>query len=257
MEEDMMRSLSEDLSILKKLALNDTPIGVKFSFLNPEGFPPLGEEYNFSLCEMIRHAQKTGEAFYFSRHHKESCVGKIFLGMEEMEPFAEAGMIGERLNLFQEARANCNLYQYIYKMDRNTVNYVTFAPLDKLTFDPDVLLLNAPVEKAEIIMRATSFATGDVFNSMSAQVMGCTWFLVYPFRTGKVNFVVPAFIDGPSNKRLWPMSDFLISIPYPQLHNVISSLKEIEWDRFSETVEEHNAKFAREIGKLVEDTKNP
>jgi uncharacterized protein (DUF169 family) len=127
-----MRKQSQDLSVFRRLELEVPPVGVKFSFLKPEGIAPLGDEYNIALCEMVSRAQKAEDAFYFSRHHKERCVGKIFLGMQDMEPFAESGMIGERLGIFQEARANQNLYQHIYTMGRGTVNYVTFAKLEKL-----------------------------------------------------------------------------------------------------------------------------
>ena len=79
---------------------------------------------------MLVEAQRPTKPFYFDRACQETCVGKILLGMQEMEPFAESGQIGEKLQIFQEARANYAFYQHVPKFDRNVVNYVAFAPLD-------------------------------------------------------------------------------------------------------------------------------
>ena len=40
---------------------------------------------------MLREAQQAGAPFYFGKENNEACVGKILLGMEEMEPFLRGG----------------------------------------------------------------------------------------------------------------------------------------------------------------------
>ena len=52
---------------------------------------------------LLKEAQQTGNAFYFAKENSEACVGKILLGMEDMEPFAESGQIGDRLNILIRA----------------------------------------------------------------------------------------------------------------------------------------------------------
>ncbi len=249
-----MRKLSQDLSVFRRLELEVPPVGVKFSFLKPEGIAPLGDESNIALCEMVSRAQKAEDAFYFSRHHKERCVGKIFLGMQDMEPFAESGMIGERLGIFQEARANQNLYQHIYTMGRGTVNYVTFAKLDKITFDPDVLVVTAPPAKAEIIMRAYTYATGQLYTSTATPVMGCTWFLIYPYKTGKLNYIIPEFVEGPRSKTLWGDNNILVSIPYQVLPDIVRNMNEMDWDVSYESAEAHDARFEKILEQLLKES---
>jgi uncharacterized protein (DUF169 family) len=53
------------------------------------------------------------------------------------------------------------------------VNYVAFSPLDKLTFDPDVLIITARPAQAEIVLRAMTYSTGELYNSRTTPVMGC------------------------------------------------------------------------------------
>ena len=149
-------------------------------------------------------AQKSKMPFYFDRGYQETCVGKILLGMQDMEAFAESGQIGEKLQIFQEARANYAFYQHVPKFERHVVNYVAFAPLDALTFEPDLLILSADHGQAEIVMRSMTYSTGELYNSRTTPVMGCAWLFVYPFQSGKVNFLVPAMVHGMKGRELFP-----------------------------------------------------
>ncbi len=99
-----MKRLRSDLSVYKKLGFQRPPIAVKFLFSRPKGIKQLSMQKELSFCEMLKEAQETGRPFYFGKDNKETCVGKILLGMEEMKPFAESGQIGEELGIFQERR---------------------------------------------------------------------------------------------------------------------------------------------------------
>ena len=102
-----MRPLQTDLSVYDQLNFSRPPVGVKFLFFRPENMDQLPMDKNLSFCEMLKEAQDASAPFYFSKDNNETCVGKILLGMEEMESFAESGQIGARLEIFQEPRANC------------------------------------------------------------------------------------------------------------------------------------------------------
>jgi len=215
---------SNDYSILNKLGLELPPIGVKFSFFRPEHISPLEKEARFSLCEMLKTAQVENRCFYFSKEHTETCVGKILLGMEDMAPFAESGQIGERLGVFEEARCNQNLYQFVPRMDKGIVNYVLFSPIEQLTFEPDVLVVSATPEQAEIIMRAMTYSTGEMYKSMCTPVMGCAWLLIHTYKTGEVNYIVPALVHGLHGRQLYPSDTLLIGIPYQWIPVILSNL---------------------------------
>src|SRR5512143_3035147 len=114
-----MRPLQTDLSIYEKFSFERPVIGIKFQFFKPEGIEPLAPEPSLSFCEMLVQAQKSGKPFYFGKDYREACVGKILLGMQDMEAFAESGQIGEQLQIFQEARANFAFYQHVSKFPRD------------------------------------------------------------------------------------------------------------------------------------------
>jgi len=247
-----------DYSVLNKLGLSLPPVGVKFSFFRPEGIPALAQEARLSLCEMLKTAQAANRSFYFSKENTETCIGNVLLGMEDLAPFAESGHIGVRLGVFEEARCNQNLYQFVPKMDKGIVNYVLFAPVDQLTFNPDVLVVSASPEQAEIIMRAMTYSTGEMYKSLCTPVMGCAWLLIHPYKTGEVNYIVPALVHGLHGRQLYPPDTLLIGIPYKWIPVILSNL-----GRMPLHLEGHQSKaayyaeFEGILADLSEKAKNP
>lgn len=253
-----MIPLVNDYSPLRSLDLALTPVGVKFEFFRPEGIAPLGMDERMSLCEMLRKCQADNVPFYFSKDNEETCVGKILLGMEDMAPFAESGNIGKRLGVFEEARANQHFYQFVPRLDRGIVNYVVFSPADQLTFEPDVLVIAAPPEKAEIVMRAMTYSTGEMYKSSCTPVMGCAWFLLYPYKTQEVNFVLPALVHGPHGRQLYDADTILISIPYRWIPTILTNLTRMDHHlKGHEGKAQYYAEFEGILKDLSERAQNP
>ena len=224
-----MRPLQTDLSIYNKFSFERSPVGVKFLFFKPKGIEQLAMDKNLSFCEMLVEAQKATKPFYFGMENNETCVGKILLGMQDMEPFAESGQIGARLEIFQEARANYIFYQYVPKISKGTVNYVAFSPLSKLAFEPDLLIITATPSQAEIVMRSMTYSTGELYHSRTTPVMGCAWIYIYPYQSGKVNYTVTGLAFGMKAKQIFEEGWILISIPYNWIPTITQNLKEMEW----------------------------
>ena len=250
-----MNELRNNYAALKIIGLQLPPIGVKFSFFRPEGIPPLENDARLSLCEMLKTAQTENRSFYFSKANTETCVGKILLGMEDMAPFAESGQIGPRLGVFEEARCNQHFYQFVPKLDKGTTNYVLFSPVDQLTFEPDVLVISANPEQAEIVMRAMTYSTGEMYKSLCTPVMGCAWLLIYPYRKAEVNFVVPALVHGLHGRQLYPSDTLLIGIPYRWIPTILGNLERMKLQlEGHKSKADYYAEFEGILTDLVEKT---
>jgi uncharacterized protein (DUF169 family) len=246
-----MRSVQTDLSIYAKLNLERPPIGIKFLFFKPEDIAPLPPEKSLSLCEMLVEAQNSRKPFYFGSDHAETCVGKILLGMQDMEPFAESGQIGEKLQIFQEARANYAFYQHVPKFQKNVVKYVVFSTIDQLAFEPDLLIIAADQSQAEILLRSMTYSTGELYNSRTTPVMGCAWIFIYPFQSGKVNFIIPEFVHGMKGRELFPKHSVIVSIPYQWIPTMARNLSEMTWHLPShESRSQYLAEFGNILGEL-------
>lgn len=222
-----MRELRTDLSVFRRFEFEHPPVAVKFLFNRPEGLACLDRPLAF--CEMVREAQRRGTPFYFSKD-QEDCFGTVVLGMKEAPIFAEAGLLGEKFEIFQEARANQRIYQHVPRLSAGTVNYVALSVLDTLTFEPDLLILLASPAQAEIVLRAMSYATGELWESKKTSVLSCAWIFAYPYLTGKVNHIVTGMSFGSKAKEVFPPGLILISIPWDKIPVIVASLEEMVWE---------------------------
>jgi len=243
-----MSSIQKDLSIFKKFNFKIPPVGVKYLAAKPEGLKELDKVLDF--CEMLVEAQE-GKAFYAAREDF-TCVGPLLLGMVESEPAFESGMMGPELEIFKEARANKRLYPQVPRIDKGTVNYVAFAPMDKLSFEPDVLVVTADVSQAEILLRAHSYTTGRVWSAKGTPVMSCAWLFIYPYLSGELNLTVSGFGFGMKARELLPEGMVILSIPWDILPEITKNLREMKWVPHSYTIgrEAHKKKTKRIAGEL-------
>jgi uncharacterized protein (DUF169 family) len=221
-----MRPLQTDLSIYNKFDFEKPPVGVKFLLPRPEVMEQIDTSLPF--CEMLKEAQQRGTPFYFDREN-ESCVGKVVLGMEDMEPHVEGGLIGPKFGIYQEPMANNKIYQYIPKFEKGVVRYVAFSTLHKLPFDPDLLIITATPRQAEIVLRAMSYSTGEIWAPRTTPVLGCAWLYIYPFQSGKVNYTITGMAFGMISKKVFEEGKVLISIPYNWIPTITQNLQEMEW----------------------------
>jgi len=222
-----MKPLQTDFSVYSRFNFEKPPVGVKYLFHKPEGIEPLDK--SLALCEMLKEAHQRKTPFYFTKEN-ENCFGKAFLGMTGDSPqLADGGELGLKLEIFNEPRANSRLRGFINNMEPGSVNYVAFSPLDKLTFEPDLLMLMANPGQAEIVLRAMTYSTGEMYESKATSVGGCSWLYVYPYLSGKVNYTITGLAFGMKGRQVFPQGWLLISIPYNWIPTITQNLKEMKW----------------------------
>jgi uncharacterized protein (DUF169 family) len=222
-----MRPLQTDLSIYSQFKFERPPVGVNYFFHKPEGIEKLDKQ--LGLCEMIKEAQQRGTPFYFTRE-EENCIGKIFLGMTGDSPHrSDGGLLGVKLQIFQDGRANLRLRTFVPHLETGSVNYVTLSTIDKLTFEPDLLIIMATPSQAEILLRAMTYSTGDMYESRATVVGMCSSLYVYPYLSGKVNYTATGLSYGMKGRHVFPEGWLLISIPYQWIPTITQNLKEMKW----------------------------
>ncbi len=247
-----------DYSVIDRLELSLPPIGLFYDLFRPEGIPPLEKGVEKSLCELLRYAQEKDTPFCFSKDDPETCVGKIMVGMDSFPPSAESGQIGPRLGVFDAARCNARLYYSVKRLPCGSVNYVSFVPYRYLKRVPDVLVFTGSAARLEPVLRASTYTTGEGYHSECTPVMGCSWFMVYPYMTGKINFVVPAFVHGPHGRQLWDPDTVVVSVPYQWVPTVLTNLGEMPLKLSGHAGKEaYYAEFGGILRDLDEKMKNP
>jgi uncharacterized protein (DUF169 family) len=220
-----MKSIQQDLSIFDKFNFQIPVIGVKFLIEKPDNINRLNRK--MALCEMLKLAQE-GNVFYSDHENHECGGGKHVIGAEVEQPYTN-GQFGAGLCVFDGTRSASRIYQYIPAIGKGKVNHIVFAPLNKLNFEPDVVVITANTDQAEILLRASTYKTGKIWVSKWSAVMGCAWLLAYPYLTGEVNYSVTGLGHGMKRKKLFPANMVLISIPFDILPGFIQVLKEMPW----------------------------
>jgi uncharacterized protein (DUF169 family) len=215
-----------DLAILDKFDFDVQPVGVKFLAERPDSIERLNE--NMALCEMLKRAQE-GNTFFVGKENHTCEAGLYVLGQADApEPYI-SGEFGAGLKIFEEARSASRLYQYIPRIGKGAVNYVAFSPLNKILFDPDVLIILAKTGQTEILLRAMSYRTGKMWLSRYSPAIGCAWIYVYPYVTGELNYTITGLGHGMRRRKLFPEGHQIVSIPFDLLPSMLQALRNMPW----------------------------
>ena len=174
---------------------------------------------------------------FFAAEEDHTCHGTFGLG-QDIPPKYGSGAVVADVGQVDRPAAGREVYRTLPRLEKGTVNYVAFSPLDKLTFDPDVLVFTASVEQAEILMRASTYTNGRLWTSKTSVVLGCAWLYVYPFISGEVNYMtVGICAGGMLATKVLPVGLVLVSIPFQQLPTVIDNLKVMPWQPWAKPQE--------------------
>jgi uncharacterized protein (DUF169 family) len=141
---------------------------------------------------------------------------------------SDGGQLGVKFGLFQEGRANLRHRTYVPKLDNGSVNYVVYSPIDKLQFEPDLLVFVVTPRQAEILLRAMSYSTGELFESRGTLVGNCASLYIYPYLTGKVNYMVMGLAYGMNGRQVFPDGVIILSVPYQWIPIMTENLKEMD-----------------------------
>jgi uncharacterized protein (DUF169 family) len=210
-----------DYSILNKIEFDYPPVGVKFSLDKPEGIEPLGGKY--FLCELIKFAH-AGKAFYVS----DLECGNHVLGYVEYPPIMYSGQLGPIFNMFKSPEANRRIYDYTPHLPYHSVKYITQAPLDKMNFEPDLLIFTTKPPQAEILLRASSYADGKMWHSRATTCLACAWTYAQPYMSGEMNYTITGLGFSMKAIRALPEGLIIISFPSNTIGSLLENLNEME-----------------------------
>lgn len=240
-----------DYSIFKKFQFERSPVGVSFSLKKPEGIRQI--DRHLGICEMFAHAQ-TNPPFYAAVENVQ--CGTQVMGMTGFPPVMESGQLGREFSMFKTPAANRRVYDYVPVLPRDTVRYVIHARLEDLTYDPDLLIFTANPTQAEILLRASSYSTGKMWNAKGSTCLACSWFYAYPYLTGELNYGVSGLGFSMKAREVLPEGLIIISIPAEMFGMMIENLAEMEWepdwfklgrDGFVNAVKDLEARISKEF----------
>ena len=218
----------EDLALFDKLKFPQKPVAVGLSIRKPEGVERLDEKIR--VCDMVRRARER-EAFYTDSENHTCEAGWSVLGYgDPPQPFV-SGTFASELIGYKTPRAGARPYHSNPKLHKNQTKYVTFSStLDKLTFDPDLLLLCTGGDSTLLVLRALVFSTGGVLESRVTLSMECSWYIAYPYITGKANHFCGSVGYATHRAKTWKPDEVAVCIPMDQVPMLMRNLREMPWE---------------------------
>jgi uncharacterized protein (DUF169 family) len=249
-----------DYSIFDKFNFERKPVGVKYSMGKPKGIKPTDKL--MALCELIREAQ-TSEPFYLTTDNIQ-CGGQV-MGIQEYPPMMYSGQLGPMFSMFKTPGANRRIYDYVPHMAKDSVKYISCAQVNDMNFEPDLLIITANTTQAEIILRASSFSDGKMWNSKGSTCLACAWIFAHPYLNGEMNYTVSGLGFSMKARQAMPEGLFIITFPFDAIASLIENLHDMEWepdwftmgrDGFIEAVQKREKELYRKLGvEYVQTTK--
>jgi uncharacterized protein (DUF169 family) len=207
---------------LQPLNLHLPPVGVNFCSRPPANMQLL--DGNLRLCEMLRRAQD-GHAFYAAPAN-HTCGGGLYIMGKSLPHAFTTGEYVAGIRVCDDFKAGRRIYDSLPRLNADSaVDYVAFAPLDAMPFEPDLLIILGNPDQTEVLLRAYSYSTGRLWMSRCTPVIGCAWTYMYPYITGDMNFVVTGLSLGMRAGKLYPQGLQLITIPSDLFPMFIQNLR--------------------------------
>ncbi len=217
--------INYDFSVLDRIGLEYPVVGVKYSLMKPAKLPRLKEK--IAICEMNKYCQDHG-GFYAEFEDHGCKVGPYLLGQMKEDNIYESGQIGPKIGVYEEARANRRIYTHALRLAQGTAPYIWFARANEMDFSPDVLLITARPQQAEVLLRAHGYRTGEGWEAKGTTVAGCEYMYVYPYLTGKLNILISGLHHGMKARALFPEGLLFMSFPFDKVPELLDNLETME-----------------------------
>jgi uncharacterized protein (DUF169 family) len=216
-----------DYSIFSKFNFEKKPIGVSYSLKKPEGIQQLNK--SLGICEMFKEAQ-TSAPFYVTKENVQ--CGPQVVGMDVFPPVMYSGLLGSEFSMFKTPGANRRIYDYVPVLPKDSVKYIIHSSIDQLTFDPDILIITANTAQAEILLRASSYSTGKMWNAKGSTCLACAWIYAHSYISGELNYCISGLGFSMKARHVLPDGLIIITIPSEMLPMMIENLEDMEWEPY-------------------------
>jgi len=209
--------------IKRSLRFEGSPIAISFSDEAPEGINQMKGEMR--LCQMLDKVRFDGDAFYTTIDNHQCDGGSCSCGMKEMRESIKTGEFLSKMGLFGSKRAARRFTNANPRIESGTVKMVSFSPLEKVIFEPDVVVLICNAKQGMIIAEAFSYESGKRTLGMTGPPI-CSSIVAAPFLTGEVTY---SFGDhGARNYMKIKDEEVFIGIPAELLQCITENLEKMK-----------------------------
>jgi len=203
----------------KLLRLNYPPIAISLGKAPPSGLSKLKSKMEF--CRMWAKAMK-GEAFFATAENHNCFPGMHHLGLRDWSDKESV-----RRFWVEEVRTHSQsaVDKYISSLPSlkpEEAGLICISPLEKVSFEPDLVLVRCDSEQAMLLLWAYTYNTGELVYGHTGTAM-CSTLVVRPYLTKKPSFSIGdlggRYIVGLSGEEI------MASIPYRLFDSMFGTIK--------------------------------
>ncbi|MDK2827091.1 MAG: hypothetical protein PWQ63_1530 [Methanolobus sp.] len=188
----------------------------------PEQIPHVGETTRH--CQMVDNVRRLGTEFYATLNDQMCKGGASVMGLTEMSPKLKSGEVYYNLNHFASLDAAKATMDRVPMVEANSIKAVLYAPLEKASFVPDVILV---IAKPKIVMELSQALLqkngGRVNAGFAGKQSVCADGVSYPYLTGEAGITI-----GCSGSRKYTEiqdEEMIMSVPVDMLPALVESAK--------------------------------
>ena len=221
-------NLNEMSDVLKtSLGLKDNPVGVAL-FKQEEDIPKeiIVSERPLNYCQMVQGARLNGESFLAHANCHTCKGGAAGLGLLECpENISSGALYFEKLHKCASKEAGSQISANMPRLPSGSTVATYVAPLDKMGFNPDVVIVVGTPLAARRVTQAEMYADGGRANFSTAGIQSfCVDATAAPYLKGEVN--VSLGCDGSARNANLEDESVVIGIPFEVLKQIAPVLKE-------------------------------
>jgi len=173
------------------------------------------------FCRMWAKAQR-GETFFATAENHNCLTGEYYLGLrDEVVKEQVCRFLVEEVYAYSP-KAMGKYMHGLARLNREKASLICLAPLDKATFQPDLILIRCKPEQAMLLLWSYAYNTGEVVRGETGTAM-CQTLVVKPILQNKLTFSI-GDPGGTYNVGL-SSQELMVSLPYSLLKNMISTLQ--------------------------------
>ncbi len=215
------------LEIKELLQLETFPVAVCLATdMNkiPEGMKQL--DHVTRHCQMVDNIRRSGEEFYSTIEQQQCRGGAAVMGMTEMVEQLKSGEFYYGLKSFSSVESAKATMDEIPEIKEKNVKVIMYAPLEKASFIPDVIIFIVKPKKAMELSQTLLFEKGGRIDANFAGKQSlCGDGVALPYLSGEASVTVGC--GGSRNYTEIKEEEMIISIPVGKLEELVCSAKKM------------------------------
>jgi uncharacterized protein (DUF169 family) len=178
-----------------------------------------------TICQGVTLARIYGWPVGLSQEDLICIPGMLVFGFTPAaDPILELGQLFCEVGFHPELGPALKEVEALPRFEPQEIGAVYLCPLERLTLDPDVVVVYGNPAQLMRLIQAITFSLGHRVTGEFGGKVECSQYLIGPYRTGEVRVVIPGAGD-----RIFSMTqddEMVVSLPARLLEGALHGLKE-------------------------------